>query len=71
MQIRISTRSSDRLLLKGMSPKNNPESMDEMRDECDFSGGVRGKFYDEYIKGTNVVLLHADVARGVSRLRNG
>ena len=33
-----------------------------MRDEYDFSGGVRGKFYKEYMKGTNVILLDADVA---------
>jgi hypothetical protein len=45
-----------------MSPKNNLEPEDEMRDEYDFSGGVRGKFYQEYMKGTNVVLLDADVA---------
>lgn len=45
-----------------MSPKNNSEPEDEMRDEYDFSGGVRGKFYKEYMKGTNVVLLDADVA---------
>jgi hypothetical protein len=45
-----------------MSPKNNSEPEDEMRDEYDFSGGVRGKFYHEYMKGTNVILLDADVA---------
>lgn len=45
-----------------MSQKNNSEPEDEMRDEYDFSGGVRGKFYNEYIKGTNVILLDADVA---------
>jgi hypothetical protein len=45
-----------------MSQNNNPEPTDEMRDEYDFSGGVRGKFYREYMKGTNVVLLDADVA---------
>ena len=45
-----------------MNPKDNPEPTDEMRDEYDFSGGVRGKFYQEYMKGTNVVLLDADVA---------
>ena len=45
-----------------MSLKNSPESAEEMRDEYDFSGGVRGKFYQEYMKGTNVVLLDADVA---------
>jgi uncharacterized DUF497 family protein len=44
-----------------MSQNNNPEP-DEMRDEYDFSGGVRGRFYQEYMKGTNVVLLDADVA---------
>ena len=45
-----------------MSPKNNSEPEDEMRDNYDFSGGVRGKFYKEYVQGTNVVLLDADVA---------
>jgi hypothetical protein len=45
-----------------MSQNNNPEPTDEMRDEYDFSGGVRGKFYQEYMKATNVVLLDADVA---------
>src|SRR2546428_636050 len=35
---------------------------DDMRPEYDFSGGVRGKFYKEYMKGTNVVLLDPDVA---------
>ena len=45
-----------------MNPKSNPEPTDEMRDEYDFSGGVRGKFYKEYMKGTNVILLDADVA---------
>ena len=34
----------------------------EMLDEYDFSGGVRGKFYKEYMKGTNVILLDPDVA---------
>jgi len=45
-----------------MSPKNNSVRDEEMREEYDFSGGVRGKFYKEYMKGTNVVLLDADVA---------
>ncbi len=45
-----------------MSPKDNSEPEDQMRDEYDFSGGVRGKFYQEYMKGTNVILLDADVA---------
>ena len=37
-------------------------SNDEMRKEYDFSGGTRGKFYKEYAKGTNVVLLDPDIA---------
>jgi hypothetical protein len=35
---------------------------DEMREEYDFSGGVRGKYYRKYQEGTNVVLLDPDVA---------
>lgn len=38
---------------------------DDMRSEYDFAsmnGGVRGKHYDDYRKGTNVVLLKPDVA---------
>jgi hypothetical protein len=45
-----------------MSRDDNSEPEDEMRDEYDFSGGVRGKFYKQYMQGTNVVLLDADVA---------
>jgi len=33
-----------------------------MREEYDFSGGVRGKHYQAYRQGTNVVLLEPDVA---------
>ncbi len=35
----------------------------DMRPEYDFSGGVRGKHYEAYREGTNVVLLDSDVAR--------
>jgi hypothetical protein len=35
---------------------------DEMRPEYDLRGGVRGKYYQEYMEGTNVVLLEPDVA---------
>ena len=45
-----------------MNRKANSRPADEMRPEYDFSGGVRGKFYKEYMKGTNVVLLDPDVA---------
>lgn len=34
----------------------------QMRKEYDFSGGVRGKYAGRYARGTNVVLLDADVA---------
>lgn len=33
-----------------------------MRDEYDFSGGVRGKHFRAYSQGTNLVLLDPDVA---------
>ena len=33
-----------------------------MLEEYDFSNAVRGKYYDQYRQGTNVVLLEADVA---------
>lgn len=33
-----------------------------MRPEYDIRGGVRGKYYDRFREGTNVVLLEPDVA---------
>jgi len=45
-----------------MSRKINRKSKDDMRPEYDFTGGVRGKFYKEYMRGANVVLLDPDVA---------
>jgi hypothetical protein len=36
---------------------------DEMRPEYDLRGGVRGKFFAEYQKGANLVLLDPDVAK--------
>lgn len=44
-----------------MSPK--PTDDDEMLPEYDFSQGVRGKYYQRYQEGTNVVLLEPDLAR--------
>jgi hypothetical protein len=35
---------------------------DEMRSEYDFSGGVRGKYYEAYQQSTNVIVLDPDVA---------
>ena len=42
--------------------QNPAGDRDNLRDEYDFSGGVRGKHHEAYRKGTNVVLLDADVA---------
>jgi hypothetical protein len=42
----------------------NPQSYsDDMRPEYDFSQGVRGKHYEAYKAGTNVVFLEPDVAK--------
>jgi hypothetical protein len=38
------------------------EVPDEDIPETDFSGGVRGKYYERARQGTNVVLLEPDVA---------
>jgi hypothetical protein len=39
------------------------EPDDDMLPEYDFSGAVRGKYYERYRQGTNVVLLDPDVAQ--------
>ena len=44
-----------------MSRENDSVEADEMRSEYDFRGGVRGKYYEQYMEGTNVVLLDPDV----------
>lgn len=36
---------------------------DEIREQYDFRGGVRGKYAAAYAEGTNVVLLDSDVAQ--------
>jgi len=43
-----------------MSQENE---QDTMREEYDFSGGVRGKHDKAYRQGTNLVLLEPDVAK--------
>jgi hypothetical protein len=45
-----------------MSQENDSIDKDDMRPEYDLRGGVRGKYYKQYMEGTNVVLLDADVA---------
>ena len=36
---------------------------DDLQPEYDFSGAVRGKYYERYQQGTNVILLDPDVAQ--------
>lgn len=44
-----------------MSLESNSEA-GEMRSEYEINGGVRGKYFDRYQNGTNVVVLDTDVA---------
>jgi hypothetical protein len=39
------------------------DEQDTMREEYDFSDGVRGKHHEGYRQGTNLVLLEPDVAK--------
>jgi hypothetical protein len=45
-----------------MSPSQRNSREDELLPEYDFTGAVRGKYYERYRQGTNVVLLDPDVA---------
>ena len=43
---------------------NRPDEVEETDiPETDFTGGVRGKYYERAIQGSNVVLLEPDVAK--------
>ena len=44
----------------GSATTMNQDDRDTMRDEYDFSEGVRGKHHEAYRKGTNVVLLEGN-----------
>ena len=46
-----------------MNQRVHQNDNDEMRPEYDFSHGVRGKHYEAYRAGTNVVFLDPDVAK--------
>jgi hypothetical protein len=46
-----------------MNRQAHNDDRDDMRQEYDFSQGVRGKHYKAYRAGTNVVFLDSDVAR--------
>jgi hypothetical protein len=45
--------------------KKKPQRSDDqsIRDDYDFSRGVRGKYARRYAQGTNVVVLEPDVAK--------
>lgn len=45
-----------------MSQANKTDSDTQMRAEYDIRGGVRGKYYERYRQGTNVVVLEPDIA---------
>ena len=45
-----------------MKKASSKPAKDEMRPEYDIRGGIRGKYYERYQQGTNVVLLEPDVA---------
>jgi hypothetical protein len=45
-----------------MGQESEASVNDGMREEYDFSGGVRGKYYEVYKRSTNVVVLEPDVA---------
>ena len=45
--------------------KKEPETarIEELREEYDFSRGVRGKYAGRYAEGANIVVLDPDVAK--------
>jgi len=44
-----------------VSPESN-QTNNDMREECDIRGGVRGKYSERYRRGTNLVLPEPDLA---------
>ena len=46
-----------------MSKKSSSSAKAELREEYDFSGGVRGKYAARYAEGSNVIVLDPDVAK--------
>ena len=45
-----------------MSSEKDKVREPEMRDEYDFSDGVRGKYASRFAEGSNVIVLDPDVA---------
>ncbi len=46
-----------------MNQNPNTEHEEDMLPEYDFTGGVRGKHYEDYKAGTNVIFLEPDLAK--------
>jgi hypothetical protein len=55
------TVSQNRMNEDRMSQQTSESEEDDI-PEMDLSGGVRGKYYEAYQRGTNVVLLEPDLA---------
>jgi hypothetical protein len=56
------------LSMQGGRPAKNEQAMkkvenDQMRQEYDFSSGIRGKYLPRLAKGANVVVLDRDMAK--------
>jgi hypothetical protein len=49
--------------MKKPTPESTEDTDLEMREEYDFSGGVRGTYAARYAEGTNLVRLDPDVAK--------
>ncbi len=45
-----------------MNQEPEMNANDEMRTKYNFSGGIRGKYYEAYMQSSNVVILDPDVA---------
>jgi hypothetical protein len=45
-----------------MSDQASQTEDPDMLDEYDFTDGVRGKYFEQYRSGTNIVVLDPDVA---------
>lgn len=43
--------------------KRTRKTTESMRPEYEFAGGVRGKYAQRFTKGSNIIVLDADVAK--------
>ena len=59
----ISARLATAKERRGMKKEPDTRRIDELREEYDFSGGVRGKYAARYGEGANIVILDPDIAK--------